>query len=78
MEMANIPLGKVPSMLAEDETVVKKAVRWIARDNTLVGFCGVGENHHCVSNFVVNVGSEFEGYENIVQAFKLNVKAHYA
>ena len=43
IEMANIPLGKVPCMVAKDETVVKKAMRWIARDNTLVG---VGTRKH--------------------------------
>ena len=78
MEMANIPFGKVSSMVTEDETVVEKVVRWIARDNTLVGFCGVAENHHCISNFVVNVGFEIEGYENIVQVFKMNIRAHFA
>ena len=78
MELANIPLGKVPAMVAEDETFVKKGVRWIARDDTLVGFFGIAENHHCISNFVVNVGSETEGYENIVQTFKMNIRAQYA
>ena len=68
----------VPTMVAKDEFVVKKVVRWIGRNNTLVGFCGVAENYYCISNFVVNVGYEIEGYENIVQAFKMNIGAHFS
>lgn len=35
----------IPLFLAEDETCVKKTVRWLPKNDTLLGFCGVRENH---------------------------------
>lgn len=35
----------IPVFLAEDETCVKKTVRWLPKNDTLLGFCGVRENH---------------------------------
>ena len=78
MNLASIPLGTVPIMLAEDETVVKPSVRWIARDDVLLGFCGPIDNHRCISDYIVEVGSGVIGYKSIVNSFKSNVRAHYA
>lgn len=78
MNLASIPLGTVPTMLAEDETVVKRSVRWVARDDVLLGFCGPIDNHNCISDYIVEVGSGVTGYESIVNSFKSNVRAHYA
>ena len=78
MNLASIPWSIVPAMLAEDETVVKRSVRWVARDDVLLGFCGPIDNHICISNYIVEVGSGVTGYESIVNSFKANVRAHYA
>ena len=40
--------GPIPICLAEDEIVVKKYVRWVAKSDTLVVFCGkknISANH---------------------------------
>ncbi|KAL3677189.1 hypothetical protein R1sor_027137 [Riccia sorocarpa] len=39
-------IGDVPVILVEDETRVKPTVRWEARRDTLMGFCGDKENHY--------------------------------
>ncbi|CAM6093847.1 unnamed protein product [Calypogeia fissa] len=41
--------GPVPCYLAKDETCVKKAVKWLPRHDTLLGFCGAQSNHSCVT-----------------------------
>lgn len=71
-------MGSVPVIVAEDETMIKRMVRWIARDDQLVGFCGKKIDHTCISNFVVLVGDGENGYHRIVDAFEHNVIAHYA
>lgn len=48
-------------LLAEDETVVKKYVRWVEKSDTLVGFCGTKEEHQCQSHFLVRVGDGVVG-----------------
>ena len=78
MNLASIPLGTVPTMLVEDETVVKQSIRWIARDDVLLGFCGPIDNHKCISDYIVEVGFGVTGYESIVNSFKSSVRAHYA
>jgi len=50
-------------LLTEDETVVKKYVRWVAKIDTLMGFCGTKEEHQYQSNFLVRVGKGDVGYE---------------
>ena len=77
MNLVSIPLGTIPTMLAEDETVVKRSVRWVARDDVLLGFCGLIDNHNCISDYVVKVGFGVTSYENIVNSFNSNVRAHY-
>ena len=70
--------GPIPVCLAEDETIVKKYVRWVAKSDTLVGFCGLKEEHQCQSHFLVTVGEGDAGYEIITNSFKNNVIGHYA
>jgi len=41
--------GPIPLLFTEDETIVKKCVRWEAKSDTLVGFCGTKEEHQCQS-----------------------------
>ena len=65
-------------MLAEDETVVKKYIRWVAKSDTLVGFCGKKEEHKCQSHFLVTVGEAAAVYEIITYSFKNCVIGNYA
>lgn len=37
--------GPIPVLLAKDETIVKKYVRWVAKSDTLVGFCATKEEN---------------------------------
>jgi hypothetical protein len=60
------PLDSIPTMLAEDKTMVKRSMRWIVSNNVLLGFCGLANDHECVLNFVIIVRSRMPGYENIV------------
>lgn len=78
--MADLGLkaGCVPTLVAEDETVIKRSVYWNAKDDCLIGFCGILENHACEPSFTVKVGSGDTGYKKIVDAFEKNVIAHYA
>ena len=64
--------------MAEDETVVKKYVRWVAKSDTLVGFCGKKEEHKFQSHFLVTVDEGVAGYEIITNAFKNCMIGHYA
>ena len=61
--------GPIPVCLAEDETIVKKYVRWVEKSDTLVGFCGLKEEHQCHSHFLVTVGEGDAGYEIITNSF---------
>lgn len=78
MTKNGLRMGSVPVIIAEDETVVKRMVRWVARDDHLIGFCGKKEDHSCISNFVVLVGNGEDGYNRIMDSFQNNVLAHYA
>jgi hypothetical protein len=42
--------GPIHILLVEDETVVKKYVRWVEKSDTMVGFCGKKEEHKCQSH----------------------------
>ena len=63
-------VGPVPVILAEDETKVKGKVAWEQKSDTLAGFCGVKENHVCMSGFKPSVGSGDDGYNSIVDSFR--------
>ncbi|KAL3677703.1 hypothetical protein R1sor_020659 [Riccia sorocarpa] len=87
-------VGPVPFIIAEDETSVKKMIRWVAQTDSLMGFCGRKEDtegepttvskngrkdgHTCVHDFSVLVGDGEEGYNIIVDTFKDCVKSNYA
>ncbi|GLJ15321.1 hypothetical protein SUGI_0251220 [Cryptomeria japonica] len=70
--------GPIYVYLAEEETVVRKYVRWVAKSDTLVGFCGNKEEHRCQSHFLVIVGEGVAGFDIILDSFKNNVIGHYA
>jgi len=70
--------GPIPVLLTEDETIVKKNVRWVAKSDTLVGFCGTREEHQCQSHFLLTVGDRVVGCEIIIDSFKNNVMGHYS
>lgn len=70
--------GPIHVFLAKDGTVVKKYVRWVAKSDTLVQFCGTKEEHQWQSHFLVRVYDEAVGYEIIKYSFKENVIGHYA
>jgi len=53
--------GPIPIFLVEDETVVKKYVRWVAKSDALVGFCCKKEEHNCQSHLSVTVGEGVAG-----------------
>ncbi|MCO5595094.1 hypothetical protein L7F22_049132 [Adiantum nelumboides] len=69
----------VPIIIVEDETTIKRRIRWNAKDDTLIGFCGdKGEHHHCSSNDIIVVGDGSQGYDKIVDTFQNHVVGSYA
>ena len=70
--------GQIPICLVEDETVVKKYVKWVAKSDTLVGFCGMKEEHKCQSHLLVTTGEAVADCEIITNSFKNSVIGHYA
>ena len=73
-----ISTGTAPCLIAEDEIFVKRSMRWVAKQDILLGFCGPKADHACISDFVVKVGDFPTAYERVVCAFKDNMIAHYA
>ncbi|KAL2607929.1 hypothetical protein R1flu_026502 [Riccia fluitans] len=65
--------GDVAVILAEDETRVKPTVRWEARRDTLIGFCGDKDNHVCKMGLEVEVGFGDSGYSKIVESFEQKI-----
>ena len=57
---------------------MKTYVRWVEKINTLVGFCGMKEEHKGQSHFLVTFGEGVASYEIITDAFKNCVIRHYA
>ncbi|KAL2621659.1 hypothetical protein R1flu_001864 [Riccia fluitans] len=68
----------VAVILAEDETRVKPTMRWEARRDTLIGFCGDKDNHVCKMGLEVEVGSGESGYSKIVESFEQKIQGSYA
>ncbi|MCO5547292.1 hypothetical protein L7F22_000739 [Adiantum nelumboides] len=63
--------ARVPIIIVKDETTIKRHIRWNAKDDTLIGFCGSKEeNHQCCSNDEVIVGDGSAGYDKVVDAFQ--------
>ncbi|MCO5573933.1 hypothetical protein L7F22_027711 [Adiantum nelumboides] len=63
--------SKIPFILVEDETAIKKRIRWNAKDDTLVGFDGYKtDDHECMTTCMIKVGEGQEGYDKIVDAFQ--------
>ena len=72
-------ITKVPFIIVEDETVIKRNVKWDSSNDLLLGFCGLkSSNHQCVSSCMIKVGDSNAGYETIVSSFKDYVVGHYA
>ncbi|CAM6105892.1 unnamed protein product [Calypogeia fissa] len=71
-------LGPVPCYLAEDETYVKKTVRWLPKYDTLLGFCGKKEDHECLVGLEIVVGDGEIGFNNIADSYEGYVKGHQA
>ncbi|KAL2630890.1 hypothetical protein R1flu_015576 [Riccia fluitans] len=67
-------IGDVVVILAKDETRVKPTVRWEARRDTLIGFCGDKDNHVCKMGLEVEVGSGESGYSKIVESFEQKIQ----
>ncbi|KAL3680514.1 hypothetical protein R1sor_023470 [Riccia sorocarpa] len=67
----------VPVILAEDETRVKPRIRWEAKRDTLIGFCGNKENHVCEFGLELEVGCGEVRYSKIVNSFEQNVQGSY-
>ena len=59
-------------ILAKDETKVKSRVAYEQKWDSLAGFYGVKENHVCISDYKLLVGSGDKGYNNIVEGFCTN------
>ncbi|MCO5581472.1 hypothetical protein L7F22_035357 [Adiantum nelumboides] len=63
--------SKIPFILVEDETAIKKRIRWNAKDDLLVGFDGYKtDDHECMTTCMIKVGEGQEGYDKIVDAFQ--------
>ena len=71
-------IGPIPVILAEDETKVKDRVAWYHCWDRLVGFCGLKDDHICVSNYKVVVGMGDSSYNNIVDGFRTNCVGAFA
>lgn len=70
--------GPLPCFLAEDETCVKKTVRWLPKQDTLLGFCGKQIDHICIPGLEIKVGESDQGFKNITEAFEEYVAGHQA
>jgi hypothetical protein len=70
--------GPVPVILAEDETKVKSRVAYEQKWDSLAGFCGVKDNHVCISDYKLLVGSGDEGYSRVVEGFRTNKVGGFA
>ncbi|MCO5555170.1 hypothetical protein L7F22_008713 [Adiantum nelumboides] len=71
--------SRIPIIIVEDETTIKRRIRWNAKDDTLIGFCGSkGENHQCCSNDIITIGEGSQGYEKIINAFQNHEIGNYA
>ena len=68
----------IPVILAEDETKVKSHVFWEAWSDTLVGFCGLIENHNCVTTYKPVVGVAEVGYNKVLQSFRQDKVGSFA
>ncbi|KAL2633401.1 hypothetical protein R1flu_004880 [Riccia fluitans] len=65
----------------EDDAVVKCGsrdslvrIRWEARRDTLIGFCGDKDNHVCKMGLEVEVGSGESSYSKIVESFEQKIQ----
>ncbi|KAL2630167.1 hypothetical protein R1flu_014853 [Riccia fluitans] len=65
-------------ILAKDETWVKPTMRWEARRDMLIGFCGDKDNHVCKMGLEVEVGFGESGYSKIVESFEQKIQGSYA
>ena len=69
-------IGKVPVLIAEDETASTAQVAYSEDKDVLVGFCGPKatdtEQHICRDSYNIPVGDGEEGYTNITSAFQDN------
>ncbi|KAL2610849.1 hypothetical protein R1flu_022541 [Riccia fluitans] len=68
----------VAVIVAEDKTRVKSTMRWEARRDTLIGFCGDKDNHVCNMDLEVEVGFGESGYSKIVESFEQKIQGSYA
>jgi hypothetical protein len=65
-------VGLVPMILVEGKTKVKARICKEPKYGTLAGFCGVKENHVCLSHFKPVLGIGDKGYASLVDAFRNN------
>jgi hypothetical protein len=70
--------GPLPCYLAEDETCVKRTVRWLPKHDTLLGFCGTKIAHVCIPGLEMKVGEGDIGFNSVLKAFESNVMGHQA
>ena len=70
--------GPIPVILAEDETKVCGRISWEARTDTMLGFCGPKESHTCIADYKPKVGDGHEGYNKLMESFKLNKVGGFA
>ncbi|MCO5606824.1 hypothetical protein L7F22_061015 [Adiantum nelumboides] len=71
--------SQIPFILVEDETAIKKRIRWNPKDDTLVGFDGYKmENHERGTSSLIKVGAGKIGYDMIVKEFENHVIGGYA
>ncbi|MCO5593945.1 hypothetical protein L7F22_047964 [Adiantum nelumboides] len=72
-------MSLVPFTVVEDETVIKKRIRWNPKDDTLIGFDGHKvEDHECGTSNLIKVVVGKAGYEMIIKSFENHVIGGYA
>lgn len=78
IKMRNGMEAPLPCFLAEDETYVKRTVRWSPKHDTLLGFCGKQIDHICIPGLEIKAGEDEQVFKNITEAFEQYVIGHQA
>ena len=70
--MAHGITGQILVIFVEDESKGRGWVSWEARWNTLLGFCGLIENHNCITNYKPILGIGEVRYNKMLDSFRLD------
>lgn len=66
------------SIVRKSKNSTAMSCRWLAKHDTMIGFCGSKLDHVCQVGWELEVGEGEVGFNNIVDAFDNNVVGHQA